>query len=209
MENVKENRADSQFYPNGRILPLVSLPLPNDSTDSARGSLPPAPLPFRSWLPDLISARAAGAPAAPAIVSGTHRLTYGELERRSNQLANRLVALGVSAETVVAVCLDRSIESVLCALAVMKAGGAYLPLDPKQPIDRLTFLLRDAGPRVVITSQDFEGVLAGDAWKTIDVADSSIEKYSIQAPVIKTSPTHQVRPASQKALKLRMQTSRT
>jgi len=166
----------------------VSLPLPNDSTDSARVSFPPAPLPSRSWLPDLISARAAAAPAARAIVSGNHRLTYGDLERRANQLANRLVALGVSAEIVVAVCFDRSIESVLCALAVMKAGGAYLSLDPKQPIDRLIFLLRDAAPRVVITSQDFVGVLAGDAWETIDVADSSIEKHSIQAPVIKTSP---------------------
>jgi amino acid adenylation domain-containing protein len=114
-------------------------------------------------------------------------LTYGELEHRSNQTANRLMELGVTSETVVAVCLDRSIESVLCALAVMKAGGAYLPLDPKQPSERLAFLIRDAGPRVVIANQDFVGRLPTGAWDIIDVADASIEEYSSRVPQIETS----------------------
>lgn len=114
-------------------------------------------------------------------------MTYGELEHRSNQTANRLMELGVTSETVVAVCLDRSIESVLCALAVMKAGGAYLPLDPKQPSERLAFLIRDAGPRVVIANQDFVGRLPTGAWDIIDVADASIEEYSSRVPQIETS----------------------
>ena len=74
-------------------------------------------------------------------------LTYAELDARANQLANRLTELGVGPETVVALCLSRSIESVMCSLAVLKAGGAYLPLDPAYPTERLAFMLNDAQPR--------------------------------------------------------------
>ena len=164
--------------------PLLLQP---NSTYSPREAFLPVTLTSRLWLPSLVTARASVTPAALAIVSGTKSLTYAELERRSNQITNRLLELGVTREAVVAVGLSRSIESVLCALAVMKAGCAYLPLDPKQPIERLAFLLRDAGPRVVITNKDFAGLFAADAWDTVDVADTSMEKYPGQAPLIEIS----------------------
>src|SRR3982751_3348440 len=74
-----------------------------------------------------ISARTAENPSAPAVVTSTSVLTYGELEQRANHLAEHLTALGVRNETIVAVCLERSFESIISALAVLQAGGAYLP----------------------------------------------------------------------------------
>ena len=96
-------------------------------------------------------------------------MTYGNLDRRANQVAHRLIGLGVTAEGVVAVCLDRSAESILAALAVMKAGGAYLPIDPKQPRERLAFMLNDAQPSAVIANTNLTDELARIAPNVIDL----------------------------------------
>ena len=79
------------------------------------------------------------------------QLTYAELHARSNQLADRLVELGVSSESLVGICLERSIEMVLTLFAVLKSGAAYVPLDPAYPSERLAFVLEDAGVRLLIT----------------------------------------------------------
>src|ERR1041385_2533677 len=134
-----ENSRDSLFITTGECCSVRTSLLNPDSTRSPRETLLPIGSTSRFWLPSLISAHAIATPNAPAIVCGDWVLTYGDLERRSNQLANRLIGLGVTIETIVAVCLGRSIESVLASLAVMKAGGAYLPLDPTQPRERLAF----------------------------------------------------------------------
>ena len=83
-------------------------------------------------------------PDAIAVVFETEQLTYGELNRRANQLAHHLRALGVGPEIVVAICLERSLEMVVGLLGILKAGGAYLPLDPAYPKERLAFMLNDA-----------------------------------------------------------------
>src|SRR6202007_257413 len=80
-------------------------------------------------------------------------LTYFELDRRSNQLANYLVSLGVSPDSLVAVCLDRSLELFVALLGILKAGAAYLPLDPSYPLARLSFMLADAGSPLLLTSE--------------------------------------------------------
>src|SRR5689334_18273707 len=80
---------------------------------------------------EAISARTHERPSAPAVVTTTSVLTYAELDQRANELAKHLTTLGVRNETIVAVCLERSFESIVSALAVLKAGGAYLPIDPK------------------------------------------------------------------------------
>ncbi|HJX27269.1 MAG TPA: amino acid adenylation domain-containing protein, partial [Thermoanaerobaculia bacterium] len=77
-------------------------------------------------------------------------LSYGELSRRSNQLARRLRDLGVGPESRVALCLDRSLDLVLGILGVLKAGGAYVPLDPGYPRERLAYMIEDSGARVVV-----------------------------------------------------------
>jgi amino acid adenylation domain-containing protein len=113
-------------------------------------------------------------------------MTYSELDTGANRLANYLVRLGVGPETIVALHLNRSPESVLCALAVLKAGGAYLPIDPAYPTERLRFMLKDAQPRVLITRERSSDIPDGP-WKVIDSdSDSEIQNCSSKSPACVT-----------------------
>jgi amino acid adenylation domain-containing protein/non-ribosomal peptide synthase protein (TIGR01720 family) len=101
-------------------------------------------------LADLIAAQAVRTPDAVAVVC-RESLTYGELERRANQLAHYLRRRGVKPESRVAVCLEPSIDLVVALIGVLKAGGAYVPLDPEYPPDRLAFIMADAEAAVLVT----------------------------------------------------------
>jgi len=92
-------------------------------------------------------------PDAIAIAFQNQTLTYQGLDRRSNQLARYLESLGVGPEVLVGVLLERSVEMVVAPLAVLKAGGGYIPLDPSYPKDRLAFMLEDSGAKVLITQE--------------------------------------------------------
>ncbi|WP_340375314.1 amino acid adenylation domain-containing protein [Streptomyces sp. SS7] len=95
-------------------------------------------------------------PRAVAVVDGDTALSFAELDRRAEHLARRLVSAGAGAESVVAVCLPRSADLLVAILGVLRAGGAYLPLDPAYPVDRLAYMLADSGAGTVVTR---EGVL--------------------------------------------------
>ncbi|MCW2915045.1 MAG: amino acid adenylation enzyme/thioester reductase family protein [Actinomycetia bacterium] len=99
--------------------------------------------------------------SAPSESGGTQRLTYAEVERRSRRLAHRLRGLGVRDGAVVALCLDKSPELIVTLLAVLKAGGGYLPLDPDYPADRLAYMVRNAGAALVIVDGSSREHLAG------------------------------------------------
>ena len=90
-------------------------------------------------------------PEAVAVVSGKERLTYGELNRRANQLARHLRELGAGPERLVGLCVERSAMMVVGVLGILKAGSAYLPLDPGYPTERLAQMLKDAGVELVLT----------------------------------------------------------
>ena len=102
-------------------------------------------------LPELVAAQARRTPEAPAVIVDGAVLPYRELDLRANRLANRLVAAGAGPEKVVAVALPRSAELVVTLLAVLKAGAAYLPLDPELPARRVELMIADAAPVLVIT----------------------------------------------------------
>ena len=104
----------------------------------------------KACLPQLVSAAAAMTPNATALRMAGTRLTYRELDARANRLAGYLASLGVGPEKVVGVCLDRSFDYVIAALAVWKAGGAYLPVDLEWPESRRVFVLDDARATVTI-----------------------------------------------------------
>ncbi|MFT2014273.1 amino acid adenylation domain-containing protein [Streptomyces sp. 796.1] len=106
-----------------------------------------------------IEYRAARTPDATALVFGPESLTYAQLNARANRLARRLVELGVRPGALAAVALPRSVDLMVALLAVLKAGGAYLPLDPDYPADRLAYMLQDAAPACVLTDRATHGAL--------------------------------------------------
>ncbi|TCP57967.1 amino acid adenylation domain-containing protein [Tumebacillus sp. BK434] len=108
----------------------------------------------------LIEQQAANFHDHVAVVHGGQQVTYGELNRRANALAHRLMELGVGAERTVGILLERSVELVVAVLAVAKAGGAYVPLDPAYPQERLAFLAEDAGLAVLVTTEALRGTLS-------------------------------------------------
>jgi amino acid adenylation domain-containing protein len=95
------------------------------------------------------------------------RLTYGELEDRSNKLARFLLAKGVGAETLVGLCLERSELMVVALLGILKAGGAYIPLDPAYPSDRIKYVLDDSRTKLVLTQQSLIASLPGTTTEAI------------------------------------------
>ena len=101
----------------------------------------------------LFEAQAAKTPGALAVEFAGEQLTYAELNDRANQLARYLRGLGVGPESLVGICIERSNEMLIGLLAILKAGGAYVPLDPAYPPQRLSFMLKDARPSVVLTKQ--------------------------------------------------------
>ena len=105
---------------------------------------------------ELFERQAAAKPEAVAVVLNNKQLTYRELNERANRLAHYLRRLGTGPESLVAVCLERSAEAVVAILGVLKAGGAYLPLDPSYPRERLSWMLADAGAQTVITKEYLE-----------------------------------------------------
>ncbi|HEX3477593.1 MAG TPA: AMP-binding protein, partial [Kofleriaceae bacterium] len=119
----------------------------------------------------LFREQAAAGPERVALIWDGGRLSYGELDRWSDALAERLIAAGVASDQPVALCLERSPEAVVAALAILKAGGAYLPLDPDHPVERLRFAITDAGARVLVTRRARAGALAALATSTVFIDD--------------------------------------
>lgn len=102
---------------------------------------------------ELFEAQVERAPESTALVDGDLRLSYRELDQRSNQLAHHLQKLGVKANAPVGICMNRSAELVVAVLAVLKAGGAYVPYDPTYPTERMTAMLEDVKLKVLLTRQ--------------------------------------------------------
>jgi len=139
-------------------------------------------------LHELVAAQAERTPEEEAVVGASERLSYRDLDAQANRLAHHLQGLGVGPEDRVAVCLDRSPGLVVALLAVLKAGGAYLPLDPTYPADRLRFMLADAEASVLLT----RGHLA-DALTAPDARDSPagsvVVRLDADAAAIATCPS--------------------
>jgi amino acid adenylation domain-containing protein len=129
-------------------------------------------------------------PDAVAVAFDGRSLTYGELDRRANQLAYHLHGLGVGLETRVALALERSLDMVVAIVAVHKAGAAYLPLDLSAPRDRLAYMLRDAEVSVLLTQQHVRSVLPECAASVVclDSDWPMIARASAGAPISAVTP---------------------
>jgi amino acid adenylation domain-containing protein len=160
-----------------------------------------AAAPADCCIQELISARAAANPdgiaAAYYLLDGTDTallLTYRELDDRANRLAAWLRHLGVGPEVFVAVCLERSVELVVAVVAVLRAGGAYLPIDPNYPSDRIAFMLADADVQVVLTLGKARQHLPDNGTRIVDLDEirTEIERESNRAPECGSTPQHPV-----------------
>jgi amino acid adenylation domain-containing protein len=134
--------------------------------------------------------QAALGPDRDALVCGDRRLTYGELNRRANQLAHRLRRLGVGPDVPVALCLERSLELVVGLLGILKAGGAYVALDPAQPRARLLLMLEDAAPPALVTQESLAGAFEAcrGAAVRLDADLPSLELESVEDPDLPVFP---------------------
>jgi amino acid adenylation domain-containing protein len=119
----------------------------------------PAPVPRGGLLHELVAVRAAGAPDRVAMRFAGGDLSYGELDLRSNRLANLLAGAGAAPGRVVGVLLERGFGLPVAELGVLKAGGAWLPLDPQHPAERVAYQLSDADVSLVVTTSDLAGRL--------------------------------------------------
>src|SRR5579862_9876681 len=127
-------------------------------TEEAAGRDPAAPL-----IHSVFRQQALKRPEIPAVCDSAGTLSYGELNRRANQLAHRLQRLGVGPESLVALCLERGNPMLVAILGVLKAGGAYLPIDLECPKERIGFILDDARPVLVLTDEASAGRLPAGA----------------------------------------------
>jgi amino acid adenylation domain-containing protein len=153
------------------LMSPVQMPLPewnNTSRDYPQDLL----------VTQLVSQRAQEMPDALALQSETQSLTYRQLESRSNQLARYLQSLGIGAEMLLGICLPRTPEMVVAALAVMKAGAAYIPIDAECPVSRLHFMLRDAQVRLLITDQKTSGNLPSGNWQVLTMQSAHADVAS-------------------------------
>lgn len=131
----------------------------------------------RRCLHELFAEQAARSPEAVAVVSENGSMSYGELERRSNQLAHELIAAGAEPGGLVGMCLERSLELPVAMLAVLKAGAAYVPIDPSYPPRRQEFMLADAGASILLTETRFLGVASTEGM-TIVCVDADRERIA-------------------------------
>ncbi|MCA1566186.1 MAG: amino acid adenylation domain-containing protein, partial [Acidobacteria bacterium] len=131
-------------------------------------------------LAELFEAQARRTPDNLAVVFKEQRLSFGELNRRANQLARLLQEVGVGAETPVGLLMERSAEMIVGLLAVLKAGGAYVPIDPAYPVERLSYIIEDTGMPVLLTERRLKEKLPAFGGRVVCL-DSDAEAISGQS----------------------------
>lgn len=141
---------------------------------------------------ELFEEQVKATPKAIALVFEGQKLTYKELNEQANQLAHFLQKQGIRPESVVGVCVEKSIEMVLGLLGVMKAGGAYLPMDPKYPAERLAYMIQDSGTQIILTQDHLLGVLPPNHARSIclDSHWETIAKETTGNPKTKMDPAN-------------------
>ncbi|RLU03559.1 MAG: amino acid adenylation domain-containing protein, partial [Ketobacter sp.] len=150
-----------------------------------------ADVPLNDCIHTLFEAQVKANPNQEALVFDRERLTYSELNERSNRLAHYLLQLGVTAEALVGVCMERQTDMVVALLAILKAGGAYVPIDPNYPADRVAYMLEDANAPLVISNSALAGMLppSGDGFQPVflDQLESQLRDVPAENPGVDIS----------------------
>ncbi|MFJ1299107.1 amino acid adenylation domain-containing protein [Pseudomonadota bacterium AL_CKDN230030165-1A_HGKHYDSX7] len=142
-------------------------------------------------VPQRIAARAAALGDATALVFEEVSLSYRELNARANRLAHALIAQGVRPESMVGVALPRSVELVVSLLAVMKAGAAYIPIDPELPAERVAYMLEDSRVARLITTTEVRGrLMLSDAVQLVELDATDVSDQPVSEPEVTVHPEH-------------------
>ncbi|ELP99339.1 non-ribosomal peptide synthetase, partial [Pseudomonas syringae] len=130
----------------------------------------------------LFEAQVERSPQAVAVVHGDVRLSYCELNNRANQLAHQLIALGISPDDRVAICVERGPGMIVGLLAILKAGAGYVPLDPAYPVERLAYLLQDSAAVAVLVQTSTADALSLGSLPVINLDDTALQAQPVQNP---------------------------
>ena len=152
--------------------PITSLPILDDSerTLVLEGwNQTDGPVDASATIHGLVEAQVARTPGATALECGDESLTFAELDFRAMRFAAHLQRIGVARESLVGVCLPRSLDLVVAVLGILKAGGCYLPLDPEYPPERLALIVHDSGVHVIVADDVSQQVLPQEAARFVDV----------------------------------------
>ncbi|WP_259643474.1 non-ribosomal peptide synthetase, partial [Pseudomonas syringae] len=140
--------------------------------------------PQQQTIHGLFEAQVERTPEALAVVHGEQRLTYRELNEQANRLAHALRKQGVQPDSRVGICVERSAEMVVGLLAILKAGGGYVPLDPAYPVERIAYMLQDSAPAAVLAQTATQGLLADVSVPVINLDLSDWQDQSVQNPQV-------------------------
>jgi amino acid adenylation domain-containing protein len=175
--------------------PQPSLSQPVLSRGPSTAAIPPKTKPVPEpnpalCVPQLVSRQAAITPHNVAVTAGSKALTYAELDARANQLAHYLKSLGAGPERLVGLYLRQSTDFVIAALAALKCGAAYLPLDPDGPAERTAFMLRDAGVSALVTSEVLSPDVSSGTERIVHLGRDAAQiiGQSAQPPKMETQP---------------------
>lgn len=156
----------------------------------AVGNATDAKMPLQSRLHGLVAAQAARLPDAVALVHGDQTLSYAILNQRANQLAHALQQRGAGPEVRVGVCLEPSLEMVIALLGILKANGAYVPVDPSYPPQRQTDILTDSGAALVVTRQCYAAALADCGAELLCLEHQRLAAQPEYNPAVACHPDH-------------------
>ena len=189
-EHLRELLVGAVARPEEHVSRLPLLPQPEQQRLLVEWNDTASPLPEDCLAHHLFEAQAACTPDAVAVSFDGQSLRYRELDTRANQLAWHLRALGVGPEVRVGLCVERSLELVVGILGILKAGGAWLPLDPTYPMARLGLMMRDAGTPVVVTQEHLadELPIQAELLVCLDTDGPRIATLPVEPPPVALSP---------------------
>jgi len=182
---LRHMRTILDAMPSHAELPSSALPILDDHERDEIGewNRTTRSCPLDRSIHALFEAQAGRRPDARAVTFGSDGLSYGELNIAANRLARRLVANGVGPGALVGICAERSVEAVIGFLAILKAGGAYVPLDPGYPVDRLAFMIADAGLSLVLTQARWRRRLPETGLAIVDLSsDQTVPDSDVSLP---------------------------
>ncbi|MCF5211416.1 AMP-binding protein, partial [Pseudomonas syringae] len=140
--------------------------------------------PQQQTIHGMFEAQVERTPQALAVVHGEQRLTYRELNEQANRLAHALIKQSVQPDSRVGICVERGADMVVGLLAILKAGGGYVPLDPAYPAERIAYMLQDSAPAAVLAQTATQGLLADVSVPVINLDLSDWQDQSVQNPQV-------------------------